>query len=167
MRHLFAIAVLMMACDEPTQTLRVEVCGDLVVPSEVQALRVVVRGDDRVERWSGVTPLADAPPDAGTPDAGTPDAGPAQGACPGGVALHAVLEMEAAGGQPWVEVQALNAGVTVATGEARAVQDAVTVIVAAACLGVRCAEGQTCVDGPCEAVPLGGDLNRCPAACGP
>jgi hypothetical protein len=189
------LALVAWGCSDEPAGSNVRICGDLAVPVEVDSLRVVVRRADRTEAFSAVRTLAD-PVDAAIPDAGEPDAAPGDGGAPDaslspeagptdagppdaalapsaprcvveGPRVTASVALPPISRDAWVEVIGLRAGVQVISAEVRASGGPIVVPLHAACLGVRCLPGQTCVDGACAAVPLAADAPPCEAACSP
>ena len=124
-------------CPGEPPLLAVSVCGDVLVPDQVDAVRVSVLDSDRNEFASGVLQLVECPADR------LKD-------------LPQVLEFTPPVGEVRVVAQALKGGVEVARSE-RSVADAsegasVTVALQVSCFGLTCPIGKTCVDGTCELV---------------
>ncbi|MEE2758049.1 MAG: hypothetical protein VYA30_15430 [Myxococcota bacterium] len=70
-RYVLIIAMLASACSESsTSGTEVQICGDLVVPDEIQAVRLTVLNEDRTEAWTGVFELAVLPQADAIPDGG-------------------------------------------------------------------------------------------------
>ncbi|RMG21655.1 MAG: hypothetical protein D6729_00340, partial [Deltaproteobacteria bacterium] len=90
--------------------------------------------------------------------------------CRQGTVKHLPIVVDLPGGQGrvWVRAQGLLDGTETLVGEARAevpVEGTVDAIIGLtqACLGVRCAYGQTCVKGRCEVTQFGGNPESCEA----
>lgn len=134
---LLLVALALLGCDaDPVVAVRV--CGDLVVPTDVDVLRVAALDDAGTELVAGVQTL--------------------EGPLP---VVHALGVLR---GERRIVVQALAAGVERVRAEVRAQlkgDDEIEVRVAKACVGVACPLGQTCVDGDCEVVPFASGEN-CP-----
>lgn len=140
-----ALPGLVIACDgDALDTVRV--CGDLVVPDDLVALRVTVSSvveGALVERTGGAVVLDD--PDDLSDDARQ---------LPIAVAVGAVTGLRN------VRVQALDAdGAEVARGDVLVdgpADGALIVNLGHACLGFTCPLGQTCEDGSCTVTPAAG-----------
>lgn len=185
------------ACQSDPARLRVQVCGDLRLGADVDAIRVTVRDEDRTVAYSGLDELV-APVDAGAvvlpdaalgPDAAVgadaavaadaspsadaaeaADAGPVLDevpACDDAPTLAADLALPPGEGRAWVEVQVLRDGIEVGRGEVRAAAGAALVALTRGCLGVSCPLGQTCRRGECGLLPVGGDPADCEVPCAP
>ncbi len=173
-------------CKDPSSALSIRICGRLDVPSEIDALRVVVLNEDRSEASAGLTELGgasspDMSTDGGILDLGVADAGVeaelADAGTDGGLTetgpacepverpLEARLELPPGEGHGWVQVIALHQGVEVARAEVRHPEEGGALVLALerGCLGITCPLGQTCVAGACELVPEDGDAARCEA----
>jgi hypothetical protein len=137
-----ALGLLGGACDDSTLD-TVRVCGDLVVPDELVALRVTVWsvGDGVLtERTGGAVVLSEE--------------GAKTRQLPVEVAVRAVS------GERVFRAQALGAdGTEVGRGEvlvSGSPSEAVVVNVTRACLGFVCPLGQTCEDAACVITPAAG-----------
>lgn len=133
---------------------RVEVCGDVLVPSEVDSLRISLADAKGVESYSGVYVLASA--EDGGACAPVPDA------------LPQTFELRDGAGEMWLTVQGLRDEVEVTRVQARVEFPVrgttdVTVALTADCLGMSCPFGQTCVQGQCEVAQFGGTPDVCDA----
>ena len=168
MRHLAPLLALALGCaDEPTAVVRV--CTDLAPGVAAQQVRLTLFTPDlSAQRFAGVRdvvaqggPSVDAGPalDAGAADAGTPPA------CAAGWQGRFEIPEQPEGA--WVEVQALVDGLPTVTGRARMRDQAAAVVLQAACEGVACPAGQTCLDGACAAAPEGDDGAACALECAP
>ncbi len=130
-------AFVVSGCPGEPPLLRVDVCGDVSVPVQVDAVRVSVLDSNRVEVASGVRQLVECPADRLK-------------------TLPQVFEFTPPLGEVRVIAQALKDGVEIARSE-RSVQDAsegaeVRVALQQVCIGLSCPLGRTCVDGACELV---------------
>ncbi len=120
-----------------------EVCGDLVVPDDIDALRFLVLDNDMEEISAGVRDLT------GDHAANLP----VSSSLPSG------------SGSGWTRVQGLRAGVAVIV-FSRRIGDlegtsAVDMVLTLDCLGQDCALGQTCVSGTCILAPVGNEAPGC------
>lgn len=120
-----------------------EVCGELVAPLEVDALRVSLLDDTRLaETFAGVYELGTCDIDSS-------------------VQLPVEVDLPDQAGDVWIGVQGLSDGVVVTRVEVRLEPPTldgpeVTVVpvnLTRDCLGVDCAVGQTCRDGVCVVTP--------------
>ncbi|MCB9785726.1 MAG: hypothetical protein H6744_03420, partial [Deltaproteobacteria bacterium] len=134
--------------------LSVQVCSDLAVPAELDAVRLVLfDGQREVERFARVFELVE---------------------CPAGRVrtLPQVVEVPSPGGTAWLRVEGLRDGVLMLSAEVRLIagdgEDApVPVSLVAACLGQVCPKGQTCLIDGCAAAPYHSETPmRCAAAAG-
>jgi hypothetical protein len=138
---------LLSACVAEPAKYDVEVCGDVQIPRDVDAFRVVVL-DSELERE-----LASGAEDLVT--------------CPGDVPvdLPRTTSFEAVDGDVWIRLQGLRQGVVVTSFDrrVRATEDDVEVVVGMtrACLGIMCPKGQTCYDGVCRAAEFTSDRAVC------
>jgi len=132
-----AVAVFLSAgCLYEDPVFKVEVCGDVRVPLDVDAFRITIF-DAQLDKElvSGTRELV---------------------SCPGVVTkgLPQSVELAAVSGESWVRVQGLKDGVTVSRFDrrVRVGEDEgadVRVSITRACLGIMCAKGQTCIKGDC------------------
>lgn len=145
----FAAIATLTACTSDQAKARVQLCGDLSVPEDIESVRVVVYDQDRNPLREGVRELWTCP----------------------GPTLHRLpqtLEFEPVSGDVFVEVQGLKEGVPVIKAELRTTlgndgADA-TVSLERSCMGANCAAGETCVDGKCELVALAARaVSHCPS----
>ena len=117
-----------------------EVCGELVAPLEVDALRVSLLDDTReTETFAGVYEL-------GTCDIES------------SVQLPIEVNLPEQAGAVWIGVQGLADGVEVIRAEVRLEPPGLGTTVVPLnmvrdCLGVDCSTGQTCVEGECVVTP--------------
>lgn len=128
--------VCMGGCFYEDPVFRIEVCGDVRVPEDIDAYRITVWDSTLdTELQSGTRELVQ---------------------CPGvqTIDLPQVVELSAVSGDSWVRVQGLKNGVPVSRFDRRVRvgddEDAeIIVSITRSCLGVTCAKGQTCFDGTC------------------
>lgn len=158
---LMALAIAGEGCAESSDSIRVQICGELVVPTEIDAVRISTLDEDRAEVTAVLDELTPAVrgDDLGVADAGLAlDAGVVDGAeDPVGAALDVEAALPAGRGLGWVVVQGLRDGVEVIRAEARGRKGArVTIAFSRACVGVRCPLGRTCAAGACELALEGG-----------
>lgn len=146
---LLAAAAGLAACTSDEAKARVQLCGDLSVPDDIESVRVVIYDQDRTPLREGVRELWSCP----------------------GPTLHRLpqtLEFESVSGDVFIEVQGLQEGVPVIKSELRTTlannsADA-TVSLERSCMGANCAPGETCVDGECELVALAARaVAQCPS----
>ncbi|MEO1272806.1 MAG: hypothetical protein AAFX99_32360, partial [Myxococcota bacterium] len=113
-------------------------CLALLVPEELDAIRVSILDEARMERSAGVLELVRCPEEELT-------------------MLPQTLELVSIDGPVWVVAQGLSNGIEVARFERRA-QDGTGLEIELGltrdCLGASCAVGQTCIDGTCVIVPF-------------
>lgn len=130
-----------ISCDTGPPELKFDVCGDVRVPKDIDSYRVTVYEPDRETLLrEGVRELVK---------------------CPGEEYLQLPREeiFESPEQEVWVIVEAIRDGVTAITFETR-VQDTsddtlVQIPLTRDCIGIRCALGQTCVQGECIIVEYG------------
>ena len=130
--------VLLIACGDNALD-RVKVCGDLVVPRDLVAVRVTVLDLALTERAAGVSDLASSQ-------------------------LPVVVSVPVVPGDRVIRAQALDVdGAEVARAEVLVSSGAGSIVLnlAQACLGQDCALGQTCVDGACVVTPDAAASKRC------
>lgn len=145
-----AFGVLLCGCTERGDRIDVEVCGaGLMVPAQVDAVRVSVLDSAREELRAGTRELVLCPQDELL-------------TLPQVVTFDGVEAPDA-----WVVVQGLKDGVEVLRYERRAtlstgVIEQVGMVLDSRCLGVQCSLGQTCVEGACEIASVQGvDPSSC------
>lgn len=149
---LVAVGLALSGClGDPTIDFRV--CGDPVVPGDIDALRMSVLDQDMHERHAAVLELVD------TDTGDVVDNLPLTRAIPCGTGLG------------WARIEALLDGVEVIVfarrvGELES-KGSVNMRLSLACLGVTCPLGQTCIEDPdtgegeCELAPSGNDPPGC------
>ncbi len=118
-------------------------CGDLAVPSDVDALRVSVLDETQAsEHFSAVIELLECPAERLTQ-------------------LPLDFEVPKITANSWLRVQGLAGGAEVLRVELRAGPDPdrarIAVALTRQCLGRACPVGQTCLDGACVIAPEAGD----------
>lgn len=127
---------------------RIEVCGDVRVPQDVDAYRITIWDPNlETELLSGTRELVQ---------------------CPGVKVtdLPQVVELSAVSGESWVRVQGLKNGVPVSRFDRRVRvgddEDAdIIVSITRSCLGVTCPKGQTCFDGSCALADFSSSSEIC------
>jgi hypothetical protein len=147
-----AIPLLSSGCTSDEANAVVELCGDLSVPDDIESVRVVIYDEDRTPLRQGVRELWTCP----------------------GPTLHRLpqtFEFDPVEGDVFIEVQGLKEGAPVmrselrtsfAAGSNETTNNKATVSLTKACMGVRCAAGETCVQGKCELVSLAARaVSRC------
>ncbi len=138
-------------CGPRGDVIEVKVCGDVVLPEEVDAVRVSVLDAERNELRAGTRELVLCPQDRL-------------------LTLPQTVEFEGVDAvNAWVVVQGLKDGVSVMSYERRAtlstsLVEQVTMALTRDCIGVQCTLGQTCVDGQCEIVTEQPPVGACEAA---
>ena len=90
-----------------------------------------------------------------SPDGGTVDGGPPDFMIPDGPTVGFERRVPIGNGNGWIRAQGLKDGVVVVTNEVRPEKNA-RIRLERQCRLVQCATGQTCLDGECELVPVGG-----------
>ena len=120
-----------------------EVCGDLTVPDDIDALRFLVLDDEMAEVSAGVRELVGE----------TISSLPVSSSLPSG------------SGGGWTRVQGLREGVTAIVFSRRIgdldATSAVDMVLTYDCLGQECSLGQTCVSGTCILAPVGNEAPSC------
>lgn len=145
---------LLSACVAEPAKYHVDVCGDVLIPRDVDAYRVVVLDADlERELASGAEDLV---------------------LCPGDVpvSLPRTTSFDAEDGDAWIRLQGLRQGVVVSTFDRRVRASesedvSVTVGMTRACLGIMCPKGQTCYDGVCKAAEFSSDSSVCTSQVAP
>ena len=129
----------LLGCAEQAE-LAVTVCGDLVVPEDVDTIRISSRDADGSSSLGGVVELLE---------------------CPSGQTTQLPIDyvIPAEEGERWIVAQALRDGVEVGRVETRVSAassgtTSVTLQLARSCLGTSCPLGQTCLGGTCEITPF-------------
>jgi hypothetical protein len=136
-------------CTGGSRDITVEMCGDLAVPRQIDTLRLIARAGTSTPISDGIIELFQCPAEK----------------------LMATLPVERtftySGDIAGVEVQGIRKGVVVITSSANvdiAESGKAFIGLAQQCLGVTCAEGQTCFKGDCVTVPFVTDKSFCGAA---
>lgn len=135
------------SCGRRSPVVQVDVCGDVRVPAQIDALRVSVLDAERREIRAGLRELVE---------------------CPESVVLELPqrFEFQPVDGEVWIVVQGLSDGVERLRFERRAQlsTDEVTTVqlgLTQDCLGISCPLGLTCIDGECEQAPFETDEAIC------
>lgn len=132
------------ACNPSLDVIEVRICGDVLIPGHVDAVRVSVLDANRVEKRAGVKELV---------------------RCPGVSEFPQKVELNLFEGDVWIVVQGLKNGQEVINFERRASigPDGAQVLVGLNqdCIGIRCALGQTCVGGMCVLAPVSDLASNC------
>lgn len=143
-----AVALPATACSSDPAKTTIELCGDLDVPEDIEAVRVEIRDQNGKTLRQGVRELWSCP-------------GPSLKRLP------QKLEFAAVSGDVFVVVQGLKDSAPVTSAELRTKlsgNDQATVSLTKSCMGARCAAGETCVDGQCELIALAARaVSRCPS----
>ncbi len=141
------ILMAIAGCGPPSDTVLVEICGDVRISEDIDAVRISILNADRSEHRTGTLDLLNC--------------GSEQ------LALPQNSELEAPVGDIWVVAQGLQGGVEVAHTERRLnieesgkAQDAVLSLTRA-CMRITCSLGQTCIDGACEQAPWADEEVSC------
>lgn len=144
----FALFSTLLGCTAPANLVFIEICGDVFVPADVDALRISILDEDYNEYKSGTLELLRCPEDVE-------------------LELPQTTELEAPYGNVWVAVQGLQQGVEVVRSERRLLiedgepaQD-VLVGLTRSCMRITCPKGLTCIDGVCEQAPWESDEEVC------
>ena len=132
----------------------IEICGDLVVPDELDAVRLLVEQSGETQPAGGYIDLLDPARDPEDP-------------CPA-IVHHLPVHFDLVEGRRdmLVSAQGLLDGLVRLTSHAKADfpssgPSPVTLVLSRACVGVSCSMGQTCLQGQCELIPYG-DSAACP-----
>jgi len=143
----FVAALLLSACGPPPNSVFVELCGDVQIPTDIDAVRVSILTADRSEHRTGTLDLLNCGSDQLT--------------------LPQTQELEAPFGDVWVVAQGLQDGVEVLHSERRLniedkgkAQDAI-IALTRSCMRLQCSLGQTCIAGVCEQAPFPDDEVSC------
>lgn len=146
-RLLGMLALLMAACGPPSDTVIVELCGDVQIPGDIDAVRVSILDGDRAEHRSGTLDLLNCANEKRE--------------------LPQTYELEAPIDDIWVVAQGLQDGVEVLHSERRLqIQETgraqtALIVMTRSCMRITCALGQTCIDGACEQAPFPDDEVSC------
>jgi hypothetical protein len=148
-------ALLTLAACAAEPTLSVEVCSDLRVPAELDAVRIVLFDAQRsAERYATVFELIECP------------AGRLRG-------LPQVVRVPSPKAAAWLRVEGLRDGIAVISAETRLQEGdgesaPIPVSLEAPCRGQVCPLGQTCLTDACTAAPYHAETPmRCVAAATP
>ncbi len=136
------------ACGPDSTVVGVELCGDVQIPEDIDAVRVSILDAERNSVTAGTIELLQ---------------------CPGSqqLELPQITELEAPIGEVWIVAQGLQEGVSVITSERRlrVEEDGrapeVLLGLTRSCMRVTCALGQTCIDGTCDDAPWETDDGVC------
>lgn len=144
---MMATAVMLVGCGPPSDVVVVELCGDVRIPGDIDAVRVSILSADRTQYRAGTLDLLNC--------------GSTQRELPQNT------ELEAPEGDVWVVAQGLQEGLEVLRFERRLriedsgrAQDAV-IAMTRSCMRVTCALGLTCINGMCEQAPWADDEVSC------
>jgi hypothetical protein len=138
------VLALSSGCGPDDLSLTVEICGDVRVPQDIDAVRVAVLKSDRSPATGGVLTLLECEPSERV------------------LALPQHMSLDPDTGDVWVVLEGLKNEIVVATYEQRIKLEegdnpTITMGLTRDCLGfLSCALGQTCVDGECVIVEYGG-----------
>lgn len=150
------ISLAMMACDDTSGQLQVELCGDVLIPQDVDSVRVSILDHERQEVRAGVQELVDCPNMRALPITQR-------------INFSAYDDTEL-----WVVAQGLRQGVEIMRFERRyrpnqedQPDGPITLGLTRACLGVFCPLGQTCVQGRCELAPFTDPSSLCKSSVTP
>lgn len=144
-------ALMVLGCGPRGDLIQVQVCGDVMLPDEIDAIRVSVLDEARNELRAGTRELVLCPEDRLL-------------TLPQTVEFGGVESADA-----WVVVQGLKEGIEVMRYARRAslstsVVEQITLVVDRECLGINCVLGQTCVAGECEIVSEQAPEGACESA---
>lgn len=145
-----AVATIGLAgCTSDDPDAQIVLCGDLDVPRDIDALRVVIADIDGTPLREGVREMWMCP-------------GPRLRHLPQSLAF-APIDQEV-----FVSVQGLKDGAPVLHTDIRTTlspnQSQATVALTRSCIGAACADGETCVDGECELIAFASPrLSQCPS----
>ena len=150
MNHRLAIlvgALLTAACGPSSNTVFVDVCGDVQIPQDIDAVRISILNSDRSDYRTGTLELIRCTSED--------------------LALPQETELEAPFGDIWITAQGLQDGVEVLRSERRMkIEDSGPAQTAfmwmtRSCMRVDCSLGQTCIKGECEQAPFAADEIAC------
>jgi hypothetical protein len=145
-----ALAVLVgSGCTSDEPDIHIELCGDLEVPRDIDALRVVITDLEGNPVREGVREMWMCP-------------GPRLRQLPQTLAFDPVDQ------EVFVSVRGLKDGAPVLRSQIRTTlspnQTRATVALTQSCVGAACADGETCVDGECELIAFASPkLASCPS----
>lgn len=140
----------LVACDDTSGQLQVQLCGDVLIPQEVDSVRVSVLDANRQEVRAGVQELVDCTQLRALPLSGR-------------INFTSYDDSEL-----WVVAQGLRQGVEIMRFERRyrpsQEQEVIGLGLTRACLGIFCPLGQTCIQGLCEQAPFTSPSSLCKSA---
>lgn len=143
----------LVACDDTSGQLQVQLCGDVLIPQEVDSVRVSVLEANRQEVRSGVQELVDCTQLRALP------------------LSRRINFTSYDDSELWVVAQGLRQGVEIMRFERRyrpsQEQEVVELGLTRACLGIFCPLGQTCIQGLCEQAPFTSPSSLCKSAAAP
>lgn len=150
------ISLALMACDDTSGQLQIELCGDVRIPQEVDSVRVSILDAQRQEVRAGVQELVDCPNMRALP-------------------INQRINFSAYDDtELWIVAQGLRQGVEIMRFERRyrpnqeeQPDGPITLGLTRACLGVFCPLGQTCVQGLCELAPFTNPSSLCKSSVTP
>ena len=148
------LMMMVVGCVPGDPTFNVTVCGDVEIPGDVDAYRIVIYDADlNNEVVSGGEDLVTCPDDVVR-------------------SLPRRSEFTAVAGETWVRVQGLKQGVVRTTFDRRVRAEdgedvSIRVGMTRACLGINCPKGQTCFDGTCAAAKFDSDTSVCASSVPP
>jgi len=131
-----------VGCSRDPGQIEVELCGDVSVPDDIDAVRVIFLDDEREETQSGVRELLLCPQDEL-------------------LLLPQTFGFTEVEGDVTIQVQGLKDGVEVGTYERRVMLEpmrataTIRMALTRDCLGVQCSLGQTCQGGVCALTQRG------------
>lgn len=143
------LLLVMGSCGAETPSLTVQICGDVRVPQDVDAVRIAALNSDRVPAASGVLSLLECEPAETV------------------VGLPQTMDLNPGPGDSWITLEGIKEGVVVAHYEQRIKLEegdsaTLTMGLTRDCLGIlSCALGQSCVDGQCVIVEYGSPTGIC------
>lgn len=145
----FFASIFSVGCTSDDEPVAIRVCGDVQVPQQIDALRVVVLDESGTEIRSGVRSLLECPEDVVRP-------------------LPQRFEFQTTPDRGIVVAEGLSDEVVIARARVRAnfnAGDTIDIAVNASCIGAQCPSDKTCIDGMCEFIPSAdSDLLGCGSA---
>ena len=130
-------SIFSVGCTSDDEPVAIRVCGDVQVPQQIDALRVVVLDESGTEIRSGVRSLLECPEDVVRP-------------------LPQRFEFQTTPDRGIVVAEGLSDEIVVARASVRANfngENTIDIAINASCIGARCPSDQTCIDGMCEFIP--------------
>ncbi|MBA2665286.1 MAG: hypothetical protein H0U74_23560 [Bradymonadaceae bacterium] len=126
-------------CSRDDAQVQISVCSDMSVPGELDAIRVTVLDEARVQQRTGILELLECPAERVK-------------------TLPQAVHFDPVAGDVWIVVSGFLDGIERVRFERRAdmanaPDGEITTILRRACLGFSCPLGQTCVNGRCDQVP--------------